>query len=147
MAVTYEQVRQLALALPDVTDGQAYGGPSLPVERKFLGRLRENGETVVLKVAPAERERLLADAPDAFFLTAHYRDHPLVLVNLLAAERGCLARLIEQAWRALAAKRVVAADDARLTAHRTEGGPPSRQQAGVSLRDAPRGERPQRRGC
>ena len=76
--------------------------------------MREDGETLVLKVDPTERERLLVDAPDAFFLTDHYRDHPLVLVNLLAVERGCLTRLIEQAWRSLAGKRVVAGHDARL---------------------------------
>ncbi len=55
MAVSYEQVRQLALALPGVSEGRAYGGRSLHVGRKFLGRLREDGESFVLKVDPAER--------------------------------------------------------------------------------------------
>ena len=112
MAVTYDQVRQLALVWPGVVEGQAYGGPSLHVGRKFLGRLRDDGETFVLKVDLAERECLLNDASGAFYLTDHYRDHPLVLVNLLAAEQGGLARLIGQAWRSLAGKRAVANYDA-----------------------------------
>jgi hypothetical protein len=76
MAVTYDQVRQIALGWPNVSEGQAYGGPSLHVGRKFLGRLREDGETLVLKVDPAKRPELLEKLPDAFFLTDHYRAYP-----------------------------------------------------------------------
>jgi hypothetical protein len=47
MALNYDQVRQLALSLPGVSEGNAYGGPSLHVGRKFMGRLREDGETLV----------------------------------------------------------------------------------------------------
>ena len=113
MAVTYQQVKRFALALPGVTAGTAYGGPSLHFRRKFLGRLREDGETLVLKVSFEERQRLLTDAPDVFFLTDHYRNSPLVLINLLAADWVHLPALIEGAWRMLAAKRVVAVYDDR----------------------------------
>ena len=109
MATTYDQVRQIALAFPGVSEGRAYGGPSLHVGRKFLGRLREDGETLVLKVALTDRDGLLESAPDAFFLTDHYRPHPYVLVNLLAVEPRILRRLMEQAWRMTASKRVIAA--------------------------------------
>ncbi len=109
MSATYDDVRRLALAFPGVIEGQAYGGPSLHVGRKFLGRLREDRETFVLKINPAGRESLLEKMPDAFFLTDHYRPHPLVLVNLLAVTTPVLGRLIEEAWRMLASKRVLAA--------------------------------------
>ena len=94
----------MALAFPGFSDGSAYGGPSLHVGRKFLGRLREDGETLVLKVALAERDGLLESAPDAFFLSGHYRPHPYVLVNLLAVDSRTLRRLIEQAWPMTASK-------------------------------------------
>lgn len=97
----------MALAFPGVSEGRAYGGPSLHVGRKFLGRLREDGETLVLKVAFAERDSLLESAPDAFFLTDHYRPHPYVLVNLLSVESGTLRRLIERAWHMTASKRAI----------------------------------------
>jgi hypothetical protein len=113
MALNYDQVRQLALSLPGVLEGNAYGGPSLHVGRKFMGRLREDGETLVLKVDLAERERLLESEPDTFFITDHYRDHPLVLVNLLAVQRETLHRLLVGAWRMVASKRAIAAYDAR----------------------------------
>jgi hypothetical protein len=39
-----------------------------------MSRLREDGETLVLKIDPARRARLKEREPDAFFLTEHYRD-------------------------------------------------------------------------
>jgi hypothetical protein len=104
-------VRQFALALPGVLEGRAYGGPSLHVGRKFLGRLREDGETFVLKIEPAERARLMEHDPDAFFLTDHYRPYPYVLVNLLAVQPATLRELIEEAWRMVASKRAISAFD------------------------------------
>jgi hypothetical protein len=108
MPINYTEVCQLALTFPGVSEGRAYGGPSLHVGRKFLGRLKEDGETLVLKIDPATRDALLERTPDAFFLTDHYRPHPYVLVNLLAVNRSVLQPLIEQAWRMVASKRVIA---------------------------------------
>jgi hypothetical protein len=112
MALSYDQVRQIALALPNVSEGRSYGGPSLHVGRKFLGRLREDGETFALRVELNERRELLEKLPDAFFLTDHYRGYPFVLVNLLAVEPATFRRLIEQAWRMLASKKAISKYDA-----------------------------------
>lgn len=111
MSITYDQVRQFALTLPGVLEGQAYGGPSLHVGRKFIGRLWEDGETLVLKIDPARRAHLMEHEPDAFFLTEHYRPHPYVLIHLLAANPSRLRKLIEEAWRIVAPKRMIAAYD------------------------------------
>jgi len=70
MQISYTDVR-LALTFPGVSEGYAYGGPSLHVGRKFLGRLKEDGEILVLKIDPTRRDALLKNAPDAFFLTDH----------------------------------------------------------------------------
>jgi len=76
MPISYTEVCQLALTFPGVSEGRAYGGPSLHVGRKFLGRLKEDGETFVLKIDPATRDALLEGMPDAFFsriITVHIR--------------------------------------------------------------------------
>ena len=65
-----------------------------------------------LKVDLTERDRLLESEPDAFFLTDHYRDHPLVLINLFAVQRDTFYRLLVSAWRVVASKRAVAAYEA-----------------------------------
>lgn len=115
MAVSYSEIRRLALALPGVSEGRAYGGPSLHVGRKFLGRLREDGETFVLKIDLTKRAQLLESWPDEFFLTEHYRPHPYVLVNLLAAKTTTLKPLIERGWRMIASKKAILAYDESKT--------------------------------
>lgn len=40
-------------------------------------------ETLVLRAGLEERERLMEDAPETYYLTAYYRSYPLVLVRLL----------------------------------------------------------------
>ena len=49
--------------------------------------------------------------PDAFFLTEHYRPHPYVLIDLLAVNPNMLRKLIEEAWRMVAPKRMISAHD------------------------------------
>jgi hypothetical protein len=119
MPISYTDVRRLALAFPGVSEGRAYGGPSLHLGRKFLGRLKEDGETLVLRIDPTRRDALLENAPDAFFLTDHYRPYPYVLVNLLAVNGSALQPLVEQAWRMVASKRMIAAYEKSRSTKRT----------------------------
>jgi hypothetical protein len=108
MAMTWDQVREVALAWPGMADSRSYGTPSLKVHGKFVARLREDGETVALRVDVLERqERMVAD-PAAFFITDHYANYPAVVVRLAKVKRRDLAELIEAAWRDLAPKKLVA---------------------------------------
>lgn len=109
MPCTYDTVRRIALAFPEVVEGKAYGTPSLHVRRKLMLRMWEDGETLVAKVDPANRPRFLEDSPDTFFLTDHYRNYPTMLVNLLSIHEDTLCRVIESAWRFTAPKRLVTA--------------------------------------
>jgi hypothetical protein len=47
--VTRETVRRLALAFPGVEEGPSYGTPGFRVQGKFLARLWEDGEILVVK--------------------------------------------------------------------------------------------------
>jgi hypothetical protein len=42
--VTFDDVRKIALAWPEVEDGTSYGTPALKVRKKLLVRLREDGD-------------------------------------------------------------------------------------------------------
>ncbi|MGZ7033368.1 MAG: MmcQ/YjbR family DNA-binding protein, partial [Thermoanaerobaculia bacterium] len=55
-AVTFETVRELAHAFPGVEDGTSYGTAALRVKKKFMARLREDGDSVVFRVGFDERE-------------------------------------------------------------------------------------------
>lgn len=107
-AVTYDTVREIARGLPGVEEGTSYGTPALKVRGKLLARLREDGRTLVLKCDFIQREMLVQAAPEVFFVTDHYRDYPLVLVDLPKISRKALPGLLEDAWRPLAGKKLLA---------------------------------------
>ena len=111
-AVTFDTVRQLALALPGVQEGTSYGTPAFRVGGRILARFHQDGESLVLKVEYAAREVLTGSNPDSFYVTDHYRCYPLMLVRLERVELSLLQSLIEEAWRSLAPKRAVAEYDA-----------------------------------
>jgi len=108
----WEDVRALGLALPGVVEGTSYGTPALKVNGKLLARLKEDGETLALRVGFEERQALVASNPDVYFVTPHYEDYPMVLVRLGAADTDELRELLEEAWLERAPKRVVAAWEA-----------------------------------
>jgi hypothetical protein len=104
--VTFEVVREIALALPGVEEGTSYGTPAFRVRGKFVARLREDGETLVVKCDYPERDFRVGSNPNAFFITDHYRGYPMLLVRLAAVEEDDLRDLLELAWR-LAPKRLL----------------------------------------
>ena len=105
--VTFETVRRLALALPGVEEGKSWGTPAFRVGKKFLARLREDGDLVV-RVEFAAREVLMGAAPETFYITDHYRDYPAMLVRLSKVDPGDLRELLEEAWRRNASKKLLA---------------------------------------
>lgn len=110
--VTYDTVRELARELPGVEESTSYGTPALKVRGKLFIRLKEDGETIVLRTDSFERAHLLQTGPETFFITDHYRDSRWVLVRLPAVAHGQLRELLEDAWRRVAPKRLLAAYDA-----------------------------------
>jgi len=107
--VSWAAVQRLFLALPGVEEATSYGTPAFKVRGKLLARLREDGEDLVVRVEPDDREMLIAAAPDTFHVTDHYVGYPYLLVRLSRVHREDLGRIAEQAWRSLAPKRMVAA--------------------------------------
>jgi hypothetical protein len=105
---TWATVRALARKLPGVEERTCYGTPALYVKRKFLARLKEDGETMAIKIDFADRDVLLELDPKAFYLTDHYRPWPAVLVRLKEVRKDMLARLVEDAWRRQAPRRLAA---------------------------------------
>jgi len=105
--VTLTTVRRLALAFPGVEEGLSYGTPGFRVRGRFLARLWEDGETLVVKCGDVEREFRMKADPETFFTTEHYRGYPTVLVHLASVSEEDLHAVLEEAWRRQAPKRLV----------------------------------------
>ncbi|HVJ55040.1 MAG TPA: MmcQ/YjbR family DNA-binding protein [Aliidongia sp.] len=114
-ALDWEAVRRIALALPGVVEGTSYGTPAFRVGGKFLSRLHQDGNSLVVRIGMDEREMLMAADPETYYITDHYRDYPSMLVRIDKVAAESLHRLLEQSWRAIAPKRLVKEHDRLAT--------------------------------
>jgi hypothetical protein len=108
-ADVFEAVRRVGCALPDVEATTKYdGSPVLKVGGCFMAglamhRSAESG-TLVVRTGFEQREGLVADAPETYYLTEYYRKHPVVLVRLSAISHDALRDLLSVSWRLTLAK-------------------------------------------
>jgi len=109
-ADAFEVARRIALALPAVEEGVSYGTPAFRVRGSLFARLREDGDSLAIKIDFDERETLMGADPDTFFITDHYQNYPMMLVRLSKVGRDELRDLLEQAWRRAAPKQLRSAD-------------------------------------
>ncbi|MFM9903767.1 MAG: MmcQ/YjbR family DNA-binding protein [Pyrinomonadaceae bacterium] len=98
MAITYETVRQIALALPNAEDGLSYGAPALKVRKKLFVRFREELNAVVLKTTFEEREELMAADPAVYYITDHYLNYEYILVSLEHVGEDALTDMIRRSY-------------------------------------------------
>ncbi|PYQ02314.1 MAG: hypothetical protein DMF83_23915 [Acidobacteria bacterium] len=98
----------MATKLPGVEQGTSYGTPALHVRKKFLARLKEDGESVAIKIGFSDRDVLLELDPAAFYLTDHYRPYPAMLIRLKQVRVDLLEQILEQAWQLQAPKSLLA---------------------------------------
>jgi len=106
--MTFDDIRKIALAWPEVEDGNSYGTSALKVRKKMLVRLREDGDSLVMPgVSIDERDMLVETQPKIFYFTDHYRDYPMVLIRLSKAKRTTVEPFLRRRWRELASKKAV----------------------------------------
>jgi hypothetical protein len=103
-----EDVRELALALPDTSEKPSYGTPGFRVADKLFARVLDDFASIVVFVDLDQREMLVASQPQIFSVTPHYQGYPMVIVQLATVGRGLLADLLEEAWRLRAPARLTA---------------------------------------
>ena len=102
--MTWDDMRALALALPGAEDSSSFRTPAIKIKGKLLARLREDGETVMIRCEFGQRDMLIQMDPAAFYTTDHYKDYQSVLVRLVAVRRDTLQDLLEWGWTIAAPK-------------------------------------------
>lgn len=112
-ALDFDDVLASCASLPGVEESTSYGTRAIKVKGKLMVRLKEDGETIVLKMTFVVRDILLHEQPDTFFLTDHYKDWPMVLVRLDKVKKKQLRDLLESAWRENAPPKLVREYDAK----------------------------------
>jgi hypothetical protein len=101
--ITFDIVRKIGLALPNVEESTAYGVRCLKVGGKLMAcpAINKSAEpnTLGVFVDFDRRAELLAEAPDIYYVTDHYVDSPCVLVRLSQIDHETLKGLLRMSWQ------------------------------------------------
>ncbi len=115
---TWDDVRDLALELPEVTEdgehhwkvrgkGFVWARPLRRVDLGFLGDAAPDGPVLGARVSDVGVQQALAQSdPGVYFVTPHFHGYPAVLVLLDAIDPDELRELVVEAWLAVAPKRL-----------------------------------------
>jgi len=100
----FDIVRTIGLQLPGVEATTKYdGSPVLKLDGIFMAGLAMHPsaepDTLVVRSELDDREALVEDAPETYYLTDYYRSYPLVLVRLKRVEPDALRELLSVSWR------------------------------------------------
>ncbi len=105
----FERVREVGLQFPGVEAATRYdGSPVLKVHGCFMAGLATHPSaepaSLVVRVDLEEREWMIEDAPETYYVTEYYRKHPVVLARLSNVDRDALRDLLSTSWRLAMAK-------------------------------------------
>jgi hypothetical protein len=108
-ADSFAPVKAVGLTFPDVEAAIRYdGAPVLKARGCFMAGLatHESAEpgSLVVRVNLDERDYLLEDAPETYYVTDYYRIYPVVLVRLAQVNHDALRDLLSVSWRLTVAK-------------------------------------------
>jgi hypothetical protein len=100
----FRPVADSALSLPGVQLGTRYdGAPVLKNDGRFMAALATHPsaepQSLVVKMNADDRQWLLDEAPDTYYVTDYYCRYPVVLVRLAQVDRDALRDLLKTAWR------------------------------------------------
>ena len=102
--VTFETVREIARTLPGAAESTSYGTPAFKVKKKLFARQHQDGESLVIGVDFDQREEMMKDAPEKFYITDHYVNYPWMLVRMSKVNRDELRDLLMGSWRRVIGK-------------------------------------------
>jgi hypothetical protein len=117
----WEDVRRIALGLPETSERPQWGNaswrvrnkpfvwerPLRPADLRALGDAAPDGPILAVRVEHVgAKEAMIADDPGVYFTTPHFDGYPAVLVRLDEIALDELEEVIVEAWLCQAPKRL-----------------------------------------
>jgi hypothetical protein len=104
----FKTVESIGRTLPDVEVTTTWGKPTLKVRGKMFVCIASHKSaepnTLVVMMDFADRDALIEDEPDTYYLKEHYLNYPCVLVRLSHVRADALHDLVTGAYRFVSAK-------------------------------------------
>ena len=101
--LTIEDVREIALSMPEAWETTAWGMPTFKAGKTIFAiephpRPDVVPSSVGVPMSFEERAKLLEAHPDVCYLTDHWSKYPGVLVRLSSVSRADLREILAAAW-------------------------------------------------
>jgi hypothetical protein len=107
-ASRFKLVEAIGRTLPDVEVTTTWGMPTLKVRGRMFACIASHKsaepDTLVVMMDIADRDALIADDPETYYLKEHYIGYPCVLVRLSRVHPDALRDLVVGAHRYTSAK-------------------------------------------
>jgi hypothetical protein len=101
--LTFDDVLEIGLTLPNTTAGTAWGSPCLHVNgNRFCAMaINKSAEpnSLGLHCDFDTRDAMIAEQPELYYTAAHYENYPCVLVRLSRVRRDVLEDLLRMSHR------------------------------------------------
>ncbi|HET7463887.1 MAG TPA: MmcQ/YjbR family DNA-binding protein [Longimicrobium sp.] len=107
-----EQVREIALSLPEAEEKETWGEATFRVRDKIFTVLGETGKSAGVKASKEDQALLISSDPDTFSVSEYVGRFGWVTVQLARVDPKVMEELIVDAWRRTAPKRTVKEYDA-----------------------------------
>ncbi|MFH9011450.1 MmcQ/YjbR family DNA-binding protein [Streptomyces sp. NPDC017943] len=105
-----EDVRRIALSLPDTTEKAAWNMPTFRVAGKMFATLPEEETSIAVRCPKEERDELVLAEPDKFWIADHESSFAWVRARLDALEgEEELRDILADSWRQAAPTRLLEA--------------------------------------
>ena len=109
MAINFDTVRKIGLALPGVEESTSYGTPSLKLHGQLLAcrAINKSAEpgSLAVRIDFDRRAELLEGDPATYYVTDHYVNYPCVLVRMSRINADVLRDLLLMSWKFVSAKK------------------------------------------
>ncbi|GAA4812786.1 MmcQ/YjbR family DNA-binding protein [Streptomyces ziwulingensis] len=103
-----EDVRQIALSLPDTTEKISWSMPTFRVAGKMFATLPEDETSLAVRCPKEERDELVLAEPEKFWIADHEAQFAWVRARLAALDgEGELRDILADSWRQAASPRLL----------------------------------------
>jgi hypothetical protein len=102
-----DEVRRIALSLPGAEERETWGEATFRVRDKIFVTLSADGRTAGVKASLDDQAGLIAQDPETFSISHYVGRYGWVTVQLDSVEPALMRKLIVDAWRRTAPKRMV----------------------------------------
>lgn len=108
--MTFRTVRAIGLKMPGVEETTMYGAPALKLEGVLVACIASNKQaepgTLVVRTTFNQRDLMIAEQPETYYVKPHYQTFPVVLVRLSRVTRDAMTDLLAGALAAITADNV-----------------------------------------